>query len=102
MNDKVNELRWLYGKLMEELTDAEEYAKSACEHKTKNPEEAKKFDILASDEQKHAGMIEQEISNIVKATTPESPEHIIYDFMSDAISDAWMKAKAMQSRYKGA
>lgn len=86
---------------MEELTDAEEYAKSACEHKTKNPEEAKKFDSLASDEQKHAGMIEQEINNIIKAATPGSPEHVIHEFMADAIHDGWMRAKNVQSCYKG-
>ena len=101
MTEHVKELRKLYGMLMEELTGAEDYSRMACDHKMKNPEAAKKFDAIASDELKHAGIIEQEINAIVKASAPESVENMIYDFMSDAIADAWMKAKSMQSRYKG-
>ena len=102
MSEHVKELQQLYSMLMEELTGAEDYLRLACEHKVKNPEAAKKFDSIASDELKHAGIIEQEIGNIVKAAGAESHEMTIYDFMSDAISDAWVKAKSMQSRYKGA
>ena len=101
MTEHVKELRKLYGMLMEELTGAEDYSRMACDHKAKNAEAAKKFDAIASDELKHAGVIEQEINAIVKASAPDSNENIIYEFMSDAIADAWMKAKAMQSRYKG-
>ena len=86
---------------MEELTGAEDYSRMACDHKAKNPESAKRFDAIASDELKHAGIIEQEINAIVKASAPDSNENVIYEFMSDAIADAWTKAKAMQSRYKG-
>lgn len=101
MSEHMKELQKLYGMLMEELSGAENYSKLACEHKAKNPEGAKKFDSIASDELKHAGMIEQEIGNIVKTAGPESNEAVIHDFMSDTISDAWMRAKSMQSRYKG-
>lgn len=101
MSEHMKELQQLYGMLMEELTGAEGYSRLACEHKVKNPETAKKFDSIASDELKHAGIIEQEIGNIVKAAGAESQEMTIHNFMSDAISDAWIKAKSMQSRYKG-
>lgn len=101
MGEHMEALRELYGMLMEELTGAEEYSKLACAHKVKNPEAAKKFDSIASDELKHAGIIEQEIGNIVKASGADSHEAVIYNFMSGAISDAWTKAKSMQSRYKG-
>lgn len=101
MSEHLKQLQQLYGMLMEELSGAEEYSKLACEHKVKNPEAAKKFDSIATDELKHAGIIEAEIGNIVKAAGAESQETTIYDFMSGAISDAWMRAKSMQSRYKG-
>ena len=101
MSENMRKLQKLYGMLMEELSGAENYSRLACEHKTKNPEEAKKFDSIASDELKHAGIIEQEIISIAKTAGPESNEAVIHDFMSDAISDAWMRAKSMQSRYKG-
>ena len=101
MNEHVKELRKLYGMLMEELAGAEDYSRMACDHKMKNPEAAKKFDAIASDELKHAGIIEQEINAIAKASAPDSVENIICDFMSEPIADAWMKAKSMQSRYKG-
>ena len=42
-----------------------------------------------------------EIGNIVKASGAGSQEEVIHDFMSEAISDAWMRAKSMQTRYKG-
>ncbi|MBR4211994.1 MAG: hypothetical protein IKR84_06380 [Oscillibacter sp.] len=101
MTERVKCMRELYGMLMEELSGAEAYSELACGHKAKNPELAKKFDPIAADELKHAGIIEAEIANIVKASGAESEETTIYDFMSDAISDAWTRAKSMQSRYKG-
>ncbi len=101
MTEHVKCMRELYGMLMEELSGAESYSRLACEHKAKNPEMAKKFDSIATDELKHAGIIEAETANIVKASGAESEETTIYDFMSDAISDAWTRAKSMQSRYKG-
>ena len=101
MTEHVKCMRELYGMLMEELSGAESYSKLACEHKAKNPELAKKFDAIASDELKHAGMLETEIMTIAKASGAESQETVIYDFMSDTVSDAWTRAKAAQSRYKG-
>ena len=101
MSEHIKELQQLYGMLMEELTGAEGYSRLACEHKVKNPETAKKFDSIAGEEAKHAGIIESEIANIVKAAGADSSEALVHNFMSKAISDAWMRAKTAQSRYKG-
>lgn len=87
--------------LMEELSGSEKYSEMACAYKTKNPEMAKKFDANASDEMKHAGVIEQEIINVVKAAGAESKEAVIHEFMKKAIHDGWMRAKNAQSCYKG-
>ena len=101
MTEHVKCMRELYGMLMEELSGAERYSKLACEHKAKNPELAKKFDAIAADELKHAGMLETEIMGIAKSSGADSQEAVIHDFMSDAIADAWTRAKSMQTRYKG-
>ena len=101
MTEKLERMRELYGMLMEELTGAYEYSCLACEHKYKNPDMAKNFDSIASDEMKHAAMLEKEIANIVKMAGADSKESTVSEFMTTALSDAWTKAKSKQLCYKG-
>jgi len=101
MNENLFVLKGLYEDLMEELTGAAHYSELACQNKTLNPDLAKRYDAMASDEQKHASIIETEIESMVKKAGSDSHEAIIHEFMKSAIQSAWTKAKSWQMKYKG-
>ena len=81
MTERTKCMRELYEMLMEELSGAESYSRLACEHKVKNPDMAKKFDSIAADELKHAGMLETEIMAIANVQVSKEDAMICFAMM---------------------
>ena len=101
MGDNVSLMKFLYGRVMEELTDAEVYFGKACATKRSAANVSKLFAQIADDELKHAEMLDKEIQKIVESVEDGSNEHVIFDFMRDATADAYRRARTSKAMYTG-
>ena len=99
-------MRDLYCMMDEEVDGALEYAKMAFSYKDSMPALSKAFDQMASDEMRHANMIEAEINKVVEGEkkNPASTEvgmTAIFDFMHERYTEKLARARVYQSKAKG-
>ena len=89
----------------DELSDAEKYAKCAIDKKEKYPSLGQVFNILATEELKHANMLHDEAVKIIndyKAAGKEVPEGMqaVYDYLHKKRIDRTNTIKVYIEQFK--
>jgi ferritin len=103
--DVMKIIELLSNKIEEEISDAGEYAKLACEYKDLRPELANTFYNLSLEEMMHMQRLHKEVARIIEEYRKEKGEppagmQAIYDHEHRKQIEAAAKVKAMQALYK--
>lgn len=92
--------------MLEEVADAEKYAKKALEWKDKNRSLADAFYKLSADEMSHMSTLHAEAVKIIddyKKTNGDPPPSMlaVYDYLHDKQMEKAGLVRGLQAQYKG-
>ena len=91
--------------ILDEVHDAEKYAKAALKYKDERPDLARTFDALSHQEMEHMNMLHNSVVNIIsdyRRTSGDPPPSMlaVYDYLHEKQIEEAAEVKAMQSMYK--
>ena len=94
-------------KIAEEINDADAYINLATEWKTEQPEAAKVFYELSTQEIRHADMLHEVVTKLIEAYREENGEPpagmlAIYDYLHEQQIENAMRVKVKQKMYEEA
>lgn len=89
----------------EEIQDAKKYAKCALQYKEDDPDLAKLFYTLSTQETEHMNMLHKEVVDIIQKYRkengePPAPMMSVYEYLHERQIAEAAKAKAMQAMFK--
>lgn len=89
----------------EELDGAEEYAKMALMHKNDNPNLAKTFYDIATEEMRHVDMLHGEVAHLIEAHRkehgePPAPMMAVYEFLHGRHIEKANAVRMYQAHYR--
>lgn len=89
----------------DEIEDAMKYAKCAVKYKDEDPELAKTFYDLSTDELRHMMLLHAEVSDVIKEYRtkhgePPAEMQAVYDYLHDKQVDKAQEVKNMQAMYR--
>lgn len=98
-------IKHLSEQIEEELGDANKYIKCALKHKETEPELARLYFTLSTEEMKHADMLHDEVKKIIanyRMTNGEPPETMmfLYNYLHEKQIERASKIRAKQESFK--
>jgi len=89
----------------EEIQDAKKYAKRALQYKEDDPDLAKLFYTLSTQETEHMNMLHKEVVDIIQryrkeSGEPPAPMMAVYNYLHEKQISKAAEVKAMQEMFK--
>lgn len=98
----MKEIKMLAGMIREEMCDAEKYAKDAITYKATEPELAKMFYELSTQELTHANMEHEQAVRLIKNQKTPAPESMqaVWEWEHDNMIDDEARIRMLLDMYK--